>query len=69
MKNNFSNAENKWKKDVQQSSLRDYSFKSASGDDVDLLYYPDNNDNNYCKTEFPRSVSLYKGDPSEFIQG
>ena len=49
MSTDLSDAEKKWHKHVQQSLQRDYSFKSASGDDVDLLYYPDNNDNNYCK--------------------
>ena len=46
MSTDISISKNKWKKDVQKSSQRNYSFKSASGDEVDLLYYPDKNDNN-----------------------
>ena len=62
MSTKYSDAENKWKKDIQQSLQRDYSFKSASGDDVDLLYYPDHNDNNYCKElNFPGQYPYTRG--------
>ena len=46
MNYNFSDSEKKWKEDVKNSSQRNYSFKSASGEDVDLLYYPEDNENN-----------------------
>ena len=62
MSTNFSVSKNRWKKDVEQSVQRDYSFKSASGDDVDLLYYPDHNDNNYCKKlNFPGQYPYTRG--------
>ena len=62
MSTKFSDAENKWKKDIQQSLQRDYSFKSVSGDEVDLLYYPDHNDNNYCKElNFPGQYPYTRG--------
>ena len=47
MDNNFSKAAQKWKIDAASSSQRKYSFKSASSEDVDLLYYPENDNNNY----------------------
>ena len=47
MSNKFLEFETKWKNDVSNSSQRDYSFKSASGEDVDLLYYPKENENDY----------------------
>ena len=49
MSTNFTISKNKWNKDIAQSTQRNYSFKSVSGDNVDLLYYPDKNDDNYCK--------------------
>ncbi|MBC8257046.1 MAG: methylmalonyl-CoA mutase [Candidatus Marinimicrobia bacterium] len=58
----FSDSENKWKKDVEKSSQRDYSFKSASGEDVDLLYYPEDNENGYIdKLNFPGQFPYTRG--------
>jgi len=59
---NFSDSEIKWKEDVKNSSQRNYSFKSASGEDVDLLYYPENNENNYLdKLNFPGQFPYTRG--------
>ena len=61
MRTNFSASKKKWKKDVQESTKRDYSFKSVSGDDVELLYYP-NDDDNYCKKlNFPGQYPYTRG--------
>jgi len=58
----FSNSEKKWKEDVENSSQRNYSFKSASGEDVELLYYPDDNVNNYSdKLNFPGQFPYTRG--------
>ena len=38
MSSKFKNSKQKWKENVLDSNSRDYSFKSASGEDVDLLY-------------------------------
>jgi len=58
----FSNSEKKWKEDVENSSQRDYSFKSASGEDVELLYYPDDNENNYIDNlNFPGQFPYTRG--------
>ena len=62
MNYNFSDSEKKWKKDVKNSSQRNYSFKSASGEDVDLLYYPEDNENNYLdKLNFPGQFPYTRG--------
>ena len=62
MNYNFSDSEKKWKKDVENSSQRNYSFKSASGEDVDLLYYPEDNENNYLdKLNFPGQFPYTRG--------
>ena len=70
MSTNYSVSKNRWKKDVQQSSQRDYSFKSASGDDIDLLYYPNDDDNNYCKKlNFPGQYPYTRGIHSNLYRG
>tara|TARA_B100001013_G_scaffold73348_1_gene38942 strand:- start:84 stop:1733 length:1650 start_codon:yes stop_codon:yes gene_type:complete len=62
MNYNFSDSEKKWKEDVKNSSQRNYSFKSASGEDVDLLYYPEDNENNYFdKLNFPGQFPYTRG--------
>jgi len=62
MNNNFSDSEKKWKEDIKNSSQRNYSFKSASGEDVDLLYYPEDNENNYLdKLNFPGQFPYTRG--------
>ena len=62
MDNNFSKAAQKWKIDAASSSQREYSFKSASGEDVDLLYYPENGNNNYSeKLNFPGKYPYTRG--------
>ncbi|HIN19671.1 MAG TPA: methylmalonyl-CoA mutase [Candidatus Marinimicrobia bacterium] len=58
----FSNSKNKWREDVENSSQRNYSFKSASGEDVELLYYPDDHENKYIdKLNFPGQFPYTRG--------
>ena len=62
MNNKLSNSENNWREDVENSSQRDYSFKSASGEDVELLYYPEDNENDYIdKLNFPGQFPYTRG--------
>ena len=62
MNYNFSDSENKWKEVIKNSSKRNYSFKSASGEDVNLLYYPEDNKNNYLdKLNFPGQFPYTRG--------
>ena len=62
MNYNFSDSKKKWKADVKKFSQRNYSFKSASGEDVDLLYYPEDNENNYLdKLNFPGQFPYTRG--------
>ena len=62
MSNKFLEFETKWRNDVSNSSQRDYSFKSASGEDVDLLYYPKENENDYLdKLNFPGQFPYTRG--------
>ena len=62
MNNKLSNSENNWREDVENSSQRDYSFKSAAGEDVELLYYPEGNENDYIdKLNFPGQFPYTRG--------
>lgn len=62
MSTKFLNLEQQWKKEAADSLTRDYSFKSASGEEVDLLYYPDKDENNYCeRLNFPGQYPYTRG--------
>ena len=62
MSTKFFNSEQQWKKEAADSLTRDYSFKSASGEEVDLLYYPDGDENNYCtRLNFPGQYPYTRG--------
>ncbi len=62
MSNNFKDYKNKWREKVDKTKERDYSFKSASGEDVDLLYYPDDDKKEYIeKLNFPGEFPYTRG--------
>ena len=62
MSNNFKDYKNKWREKVNKTKERDYSFKSASGEDVDLLYYPDDDKKEYIeKLNFPGEFPYTRG--------
>ena len=62
MSNNFKDYKNKWREKVNKTKERDYSFKSASGEDVDLLYYPDDDKKEYLeKLNFPGEFPYTRG--------
>ncbi len=62
MQDNFTKARDKWKQDAENTHTREYSFNSASGEEVELLYYPDSNENNYCEQlNFPGQYPYTRG--------
>tara|TARA_B100001250_G_scaffold411906_1_gene441715 strand:+ start:1726 stop:3375 length:1650 start_codon:yes stop_codon:yes gene_type:complete len=62
MSNNFKDYKNKWREKLEKIKERDYSFKSASGEDVDLLYYPDDINKKYLeKLNFPGEFPYTRG--------
>ena len=70
MPNKFSESEKKWKSNVVNSIKRDYSFKTVSGEDVDLLYYPESDENNYYeKLNFPGEFPFTRGIHSNLYRG
>jgi methylmalonyl-CoA mutase N-terminal domain/subunit len=70
MPDKFSESEKKWKSNVVNSIERDYSFKTVSGEDVDLLYYPESDENNYYKQlNFPGEFPFTRGIHSNLYRG
>ena len=57
----FSDAENLWKAESKNSSQRDYSFDTVSGEKVDVLYYPKGNDEFTEKLNFPGQFPYTRG--------
>ena len=57
----FSDAEKLWKAESENSSQRDYSFDTVSGEKVDILYYPKGNDEFTEKLNFPGQFPYTRG--------
>ena len=57
----FSDAEKSWKAESENSSQRDYSFDTVSGEKVDVLYYPKGNDEFTEKLNFPGQFPYTRG--------
>ena len=57
----FSDAEKLWKAESENSSQRDYSFDTVSGEKVDVLYYPKGNDEFTEKLNFPGQFPYTRG--------
>ena len=58
----FNQMKEKWEKDIQSSSDRDYSFDTLSGEPVDPLYYPVNPHEDYIeKLGFPGQFPFTRG--------
>ena len=57
----FSEAEKLWKAESENSSQRDYSFDTVSGEKVDVLYYPKGNDEFTEKLNFPGQFPYTRG--------
>ena len=70
MNTKFSIAENNWKNQVNSSTSREHSFRTASGEEVDLLYYPRNADNDYLNNiNFPGQFPYTRGIHSNLYRG
>ncbi|MBT6869827.1 MAG: methylmalonyl-CoA mutase [Candidatus Marinimicrobia bacterium] len=57
----FSDAEKLWKTESENSSQRDYSFDTVSGENVDVLYYPEGNDQFVENLNFPGQFPYTRG--------
>ena len=61
MKDKNNNDYSKWLSKVKNSKQRDYSFESASGEEVDILYYPKDSDEYSKKLNFPGEFPYTRG--------
>ena len=62
MNSKFRESKKQWENDSQNANYRDYSHKSVSGEDVDLLYYPDKDNAQYIdKLNFPGQYPYTRG--------
>ena len=61
---------NNWKKKVKESKTRDYSFDTVSGKENQLLYYPENLDDDYLeKLGFPGQYPYTRGIHANLYRG
>ena len=47
MSKNFEDAKNQWKSEKENSRVRNYNFDTVSGLELDELYFPKDNKDNY----------------------
>ena len=57
----FTDAEKLWKTESENSIQRDYSFDTVSGENVDVLYYPEGNDQFVENLNFPGQFPYTRG--------
>ena len=70
MDKKFSNNKKQWKKEVNNSKERNYSFDTVSGKKNNLLYYPKNIDDNYInKLGFPGQYPYTRGVHANLYRG
>ncbi len=70
MSSKFKQSEKKWKDNVFNSNSRDYSFKSCSGEEVEILYYPDEVNEKYInRLNFPGQYPYTRGIHSNLYRG
>lgn len=66
----FNQMKEKWEKDIQSSSERDYSFDTLSGEPVDPLYYPVNPHEDFIeKLGFPGQFPFTRGVHANMYRG
>ncbi len=58
---NFSNSKKRWQKEYKSASKRNYSFETVSGENVDPLYYPENDKNFINEINFPGQYPYTRG--------
>lgn len=70
MSEKFNNAKNRWIDEVDRSSTRDYDFNSLSGENLEVLYFPENSENGYVENlNFPGQYPYTRGIHSNMYRG
>ncbi len=66
----FENQKNRWEEEVAKSSTRNYDFNTLSGEQLDLLYLPENPDQTYVsKLGFPGQFPYTRGVHANMYRG
>ena len=66
----FNDAEKTWKDEAAEANSRDYNFDTLSGEKVEQLYYPDDNENDYMeKLGFPGQYPYTRGIHANMYRG
>lgn len=66
----FKDAERAWKKDVNESQTRRYSFDTLSGEALDPLYYPNGDEDGYMEKQgFPGQYPFTRGIHASMYRG
>ena len=66
----FESQKKNWKKSVDSSSKRDYNFDTLSGDSLDVLYYPEQPNEDYIEQiGFPGEFPYTRGIHSNLYRG
>jgi len=70
MSKNFEDAKNQWKSEKDNSKVRNYNFDTVSGLEVDELYYPKENKDNYLENlGFPGQFPFTRGVHANLYRG
>lgn len=66
----FNDAEKTWKDEAAEANSRDYNFDTLSGEKVEQLYYPEDNENDYMeKLGFPGQYPYTRGIHANMYRG
>ena len=66
----FNDAEKTWKDEAAEANSRDYNFDTLSGEKVEQLYYPEDNENGYMeKLGFPGQYPYTRGIHANMYRG
>ncbi|MEE9166976.1 MAG: methylmalonyl-CoA mutase family protein, partial [Candidatus Neomarinimicrobiota bacterium] len=66
----FEKEKRRWEKEVNSSPTRNHSYETASGEPVNLLYYPDGIEDDYLeKLGFPGSYPYTRGIHANMYRG
>ncbi len=70
MSDKFEQSKENWKTELSNSEVRDYNFDSLSGENLDVLYYPENSENDYIeKINFPGQFPYTRGIHANMYRG
>ena len=69
MLDRFKKCEQEWKNNIDNSRERNYSFKSGSGENINILYYPESSNEYLEKNNFPGQFPYTRGIHANLYRG